>query len=165
MTELEMTNLGCLRHRIAPAGQFYEGLPRAKKGMAMAKNEDDVPVIISEDDARGGVTGHHVRYVLAFGLAGIIIAFLAIGAYFGYDALTQEASKFFAAEGMLRQRLVSYAVSLTLAVVAAVLLLGLWNMVSGRSENASQTFMRWRVVLQFIALCLVMVALYLVGRN
>ena len=32
----------------------------------MAKN-DDVPVIISEDDARGGVTGHHVRYVLAFG--------------------------------------------------------------------------------------------------
>ena len=33
----------------------------------MAKNEDDVPVIISEDDARGGVTGHHVRYVLAFG--------------------------------------------------------------------------------------------------
>jgi hypothetical protein len=42
MTELEMTNLGCLRHRIAPAGQFYEGLPRAKKGMAMAKNEDDV---------------------------------------------------------------------------------------------------------------------------
>ena len=94
-----MTNLGCLRHRIAPAGQFYEGLPRAKKGMAMAKNEDDVPVIISEDDARGGVTGHHVRYVLAFGLAGIIIAFLAIGAYFGYDALTQEASKVFAAGG------------------------------------------------------------------
>ena len=69
----------------------------------MAKNEDDVPVIISEDDARGGVTGHHVRYVLAFGLAGIVIAFLAIGAYFGYDALTQAASKFFAAEGMLRQ--------------------------------------------------------------
>ena len=130
----------------------------------MAKNEDDVPVIISEDDARGGVTGHHVRYVLALGLAGVIIAFLAICAYFGYDALTQAASKFFA-EGMLRQRLISYAVSLALAVVAAVLLLGLWNMVSGRSENASQTFMRWRVELQFIALCLVMVALYLVGRN
>jgi NADH:ubiquinone oxidoreductase subunit H len=132
--------------------------------MTMAKNEDDMPVIISEDDARGGVTGHHVRYVLAFGLAGIIIAFLAIGAYFAYDALTQAASKVFS-EGMLRQRLISYAVSLALAVVAAVLLLGLWNMVSGRSENASQTFMRWRVVLQFIALCLVMVALYLVGRN
>jgi Hypoxia induced protein conserved region len=133
--------------------------------MAMAKNQDDAPVIISEDDARGGVTGHHVRYVLAFGLAGIIIAFLAIGAYFGYGALTQVVSKIFAAEGMLWQRLISYAVSLALAVIVAVLLLGLWNMVWGRSENASQTFMRWRVVLQFIAICLVMVALYLVGRH
>jgi hypothetical protein len=32
---------------------------------------------------RGGVTGHNVRYVLAFGLAGIIIAFTVIGLYFG----------------------------------------------------------------------------------
>ena len=131
----------------------------------MVKTEDDVPIVITGNEARGGVHEHRLHYVLAFGLAGIIIAFLALGAYFGYDALTQATSKFFAAEGMLRQRLISYAVSLALAVVAAVLLLGLWNMVSGRSENASQTFMRWRVVLQFIALCLVMVALYLVGRN
>ncbi len=39
-------------------------------------------VTTSTTKARGGVTGHHVRYVLAFGLAGIIIAFIAIG-YFG----------------------------------------------------------------------------------
>jgi hypothetical protein len=26
----------------------------------MAKNEDDVPVVLSGDKARGGVTGHHV---------------------------------------------------------------------------------------------------------
>ena len=32
---------------------------------------------------RGGVTGHNVRYVLAFGLAGVIIAFIAIAIYFG----------------------------------------------------------------------------------
>ena len=32
---------------------------------------------------RGGVTGHHVRYVLAFGLAGVIIAFIVIAIYFG----------------------------------------------------------------------------------
>jgi hypothetical protein len=32
---------------------------------------------------RGGVTGHNVRYVLAFGLAGIVIAFTVIGLYFG----------------------------------------------------------------------------------
>jgi hypothetical protein len=31
---------------------------------------------------RGGVTGHNVRYVLGFGLAGVIVAFLAIWIYF-----------------------------------------------------------------------------------
>jgi hypothetical protein len=42
-------------------------------------------VSISTNKARGGVTGHHVRYVLAFGLAGIVIAFVAIGFYFGVE--------------------------------------------------------------------------------
>jgi hypothetical protein len=32
--------------------------------------------------ARGGVTGHNVRYVLAFGLTGIIIAFTVIALLF-----------------------------------------------------------------------------------
>jgi hypothetical protein len=32
---------------------------------------------------RGGVTEHNVRYVLAFGLAGVIIAFIVIAIYFG----------------------------------------------------------------------------------
>ena len=49
----------------------------------MGKNDNDVPVNISKNRARGGVTGHYVRYVLAFGLAGIIIAFIALGLYFG----------------------------------------------------------------------------------
>lgn len=117
----------------------------------MAKNEDDVPVIISEDEVRGGVTGHHVLHVLVFGLTGIIIAFLAIGLYFGYGTLTQTTSTIFAVQGALRQRLVFFAVLLALAAVATVLLLGLWKMVWGRSANASQSLIRWRVVLQFIA--------------
>jgi hypothetical protein len=33
--------------------------------------------------SRGGVTGHNVRYVLAFGLAGVIIAFIVIAIFFG----------------------------------------------------------------------------------
>lgn len=33
------------------------------------------PAIISTDDARQGVTGHNVRYVLGFGIVGIIILF------------------------------------------------------------------------------------------
>ena len=32
---------------------------------------------------RGGVTEHNVRYVLAFGLAGVIIAFIVIAIYLG----------------------------------------------------------------------------------
>ena len=42
--------------------------------------------------------------------------------------------------------------------------LGLWNMLRGGSPNTSQLLMRWRVVLQFIALCLVMAAIYLAGK-
>jgi hypothetical protein len=53
-----------------------------------------VPIVISENEARGGIIGHHVRYVLAFGLAGSIIAFVVIGLYFGYGKLTQMISRF-----------------------------------------------------------------------
>jgi Hypoxia induced protein conserved region len=127
----------------------------------MAKTEADVPLILSTDEARAGVTGHHVRYVLAFGLAGSLIAFLVIGLYYGYGALTEMLAAIFAAPGSLGQRILFFAVPLALAAVATVLLLGLGNMVWGRSASASQSLMRWRVVLQFIALCLVMAALFL----
>ena len=128
----------------------------------MAKKEDDVPVVLSGDNARGGVTGHHVRYVLAFGLAGSIIAFVVIGLYFGYDKLTQMISEM--STRINSTTLVSYAIPIALAAVATVLLLGLWDMVSGRSLNTSQRVMRWRVVLQFIAICLVMATLYLSAK-
>ena len=57
--------------------------------------------------------------------------------------------------------------SLSFAVmvaVALVLLAGLLVMLRGKSPNLSQTLMRWRVVLQFIALCLVMAAIYFSGK-
>jgi hypothetical protein len=43
----------------------------------------DTPIVKSTDDARAGVTGQGVRYVLGFGLAGVILAFLVFGVYFG----------------------------------------------------------------------------------
>ena len=52
------------------------------------------------------------------------------------------------------QDIVGYAVPIALAAVAIVLLLGLWNMLRGGSPNLSQTLMRWRVVLQFVAICI-----------
>jgi hypothetical protein len=40
--------------------------------------------VVSTNEAREGVTGHNVRYVLGFGLAVVIIAFAAL--YFVYFA-------------------------------------------------------------------------------
>jgi NADH:ubiquinone oxidoreductase subunit H len=62
------------------------------------------------------------------------------------------------------EQLLGYAIPIALAAVATVLLLGLWNMLRGGNPNRSQRLMRWRVVLQFIALCLVMAAIYLSGK-
>jgi hypothetical protein len=33
---------------------------------------------LPSDEARAGVTGHNVRYVLGFGLAGVVVAFAAL---------------------------------------------------------------------------------------
>jgi hypothetical protein len=37
------------------------------------------PTVILTDDARQGVTGHNVRYVLGFGIAGAVISFVLVG--------------------------------------------------------------------------------------
>jgi hypothetical protein len=40
--------------------------------------------VVSKTEARQGVTGHNVRYVLGFGLAAVIIAFVVLYVvYFG----------------------------------------------------------------------------------
>jgi hypothetical protein len=48
--------------------------------------------------------------------------------------------------------------------VAVVLVLGLVNMMRGGSGNRSQLLMRWRVMLQFTAIVVVMAALYFSSR-
>ena len=127
----------------------------------MSKTKDE-PILITGNEARGGLHEHRAHYVLAFGLAGGIIAFVAVGLYFGYDKLTQTLSQTSLPSDPTT--LVSYAILIAFAAVGTVLLLGMWNVISGRSPNTSQKVMRWRVVLQFIALCLVMAALYLSGK-
>ncbi len=54
-----------------------------------------------------------------------------------------------------------YLTPLAMAAVACVLLAGLVNMMRGGSSNRSQTLMRWRVILQFVAVVVMMTALYL----
>jgi hypothetical protein len=54
-----------------------------------------------------------------------------------------------------------FAVPVALAAVSVVLLLGLWNMMRGGTPGRSQSLMRWRVGLQFLAIIIIMAALYL----
>jgi hypothetical protein len=51
--------------------------------------------------------------------------------------------------------------SLAVAVVFVVLLAGLWNMSRGASANTSQKLKRWRVALQFLAILILMLAIFL----
>ena len=56
---------------------------------------------------------------------------------------------------------IDYLVPVATLAVAVVLLLGLVNMMRGGSPNRSQTLMRWRVILQFLAVLLIMTAIWL----
>ena len=54
-----------------------------------------------------------------------------------------------------------YIVLAALIAVSAVLLAGLWNMMRGTNPSLSQNLMRWRVGLQFLAIVIMMVLVYL----
>jgi hypoxia induced protein len=57
-----------------------------------------------------------------------------------------------------------FILPVAVAAVALVLLMGLVNMMRGGSPNTSQRLMRLRVLLQFVAICITMFALWLMGR-
>jgi hypothetical protein len=57
-----------------------------------------------------------------------------------------------------------YAVPVAIGAVAVVLLLGLINMMRGGSPNTSQRLMRWRVLLQFVAIVVIMATIWIMGR-
>jgi heme/copper-type cytochrome/quinol oxidase subunit 4 len=59
----------------------------------------------------------------------------------------------------------NYVSFLAVAAVAVVLVMGLFNMMRGGSPNRSQTFMRWRVMLQFGAIIVLMASLWLTQRG
>lgn len=129
----------------------------------MAAHYDEAHnLIISDDDARGGVTGHNVRYVLVFGMTGVIAAFAGIALYAGYDsvherlvaALSQSPSE-------LMKAFAPYAAIVLFGAIVTGLLLGIWSMIAGRSDSGSQSLMRLRVAGQFAIICMIMAMLYL----
>jgi NADH:ubiquinone oxidoreductase subunit 6 (subunit J) len=60
--------------------------------------------------------------------------------------------------------LARYLVPIAVGAVALVLVMGLANMLRGGSPNTSQKLMRWRVVLQFIAIVIIMVTIWLMQK-
>jgi hypothetical protein len=60
--------------------------------------------------------------------------------------------------------LATYVVPLAIIAVAIVLGMGLVNMMRGGSPNRSQSLMRMRVLLQFIAIVVIMATIWVMGR-
>jgi hypothetical protein len=57
------------------------------------------------------------------------------------------------------------ALPIALAAVTIVLMLGLFNMMRGGSPNTSQKLMRLRVLFQFIAIVIAMLAVWALGKS
>jgi hypothetical protein len=55
-------------------------------------------------------------------------------------------------------------VPIALGAVAVVLLLGFMNLARGGSPQRSQKLMRLRVLLQFVALVIIMLTIWAIGR-
>ena len=65
----------------------------------------------------------------------------------------------------MAQTIVTIVSIVALVVVAAILFLGLWNMFRGGDANRSQMLMRARVIAQFVAIVVILGALYFFGQK
>jgi len=59
------------------------------------------------------------------------------------------------------ESLLDLIVPIAIGAVAVVLVLGLLNMMRGGSANTSQKLMRWRVLLQFVAIVVIMSVIWI----
>ena len=57
-----------------------------------------------------------------------------------------------------------FVLPVAIGAVALVLLLGLVNLMRGGSPNRSQRLMRLRVLLQFVAIVVIMLTIWVMGR-
>jgi hypothetical protein len=60
---------------------------------------------------------------------------------------------------------VDWAAPFAVAAVAVVLMMGLFNMLRGGSAALSQKLMRWRVILQFVAIVIIMGVIWLKSHS
>ena len=67
-------------------------------------------------------------------------------------------------ERLMASLLSTIILPIAVGAVALVLLLGLLNMMRGGSPDRSQKLMRLRVLLQFVAIAVTMLAVWVIGR-
>ena len=60
--------------------------------------------------------------------------------------------------------LVYALIPIAIGAVVVVLLFGFLNFARGGSPQTSQKLMRWRVLLQFVALVVIMLTIWILGR-
>jgi len=65
----------------------------------------------------------------------------------------------------MNQTIVTIVTLVAVGAVAVILFMGLWNMFRGGDANRSQMLMRARVLAQFIALVVILGALYFFGQG
>jgi len=65
----------------------------------------------------------------------------------------------------MNQTIVTIVSVVAVGVVAVILFMGLWNMFRGGDANRSQMLMRARVLAQFVALVVILGALYFFGQG
>ena len=65
----------------------------------------------------------------------------------------------------MNQTVLNVIIILAVGVVAVILFMGLWNMFKGDDPNRSQMLMRARVIAQFVALVVLLGALYFFGQG
>jgi hypothetical protein len=57
----------------------YRHSHKERAQMETRNNMPPAPTVLAADQARQGVTGHNVRYVLGFGIVGTVISFIIVG--------------------------------------------------------------------------------------
>ncbi len=67
--------------------------------------------------------------------------------------------------GKMASFLGTFIVPIAVAAVALVLLFGLINMMRGGSPSTSQKLMRWRVLLQFVAIVIIMITVWAMDHH
>ena len=65
----------------------------------------------------------------------------------------------------MNQTIVTIVSVVAVGVVAVILFMGLWNMFRGGDANRSQMLMRARVLAQFVALVVILGALFFFGQG